>query len=263
MANSSGFVSYFGTELRRHRERMGWPREQLAERVPWSVWTVASVEQGRRKPPPGLGEHADALFNLPGVMAELSKKAQDDSSPFGDFVDPEQRALSIRLFDMRVVPGLLQTPAYARALNQMPGRELPPQELDGVVRRRMERQQILDRENAPTLHTVIDEAVLCRRIGDCQVMREQLAALCRSRPNVTVQVLPFSAGSHDAVTGPITLMRLPDEPDVAYADGWPEGQLIDTPAEVFRAQQAFEQVATLALPPDLTREMIQAYLEEE
>ncbi|MEV5707747.1 helix-turn-helix transcriptional regulator [Actinoallomurus sp. NPDC052274] len=262
MTNSSGFVSYFGTELRRHRERMGWPREQLAERVPWSVWTVASVEQGRRKPPPGLGEHADALFNLPGVMAELSKKAQEDSSRFGDFVDLEQRALLVKLFDMRVVPGLLQTPAYARALNQLPGRTLSPQELDRVVRMRIDRQRLLDRDNAPTLHAVIDEAVLCRRIGDCQVMREQLASLCRPRPNVMVQVLPFSAGSHDGIVGPITIIRLPDEPDVAYADGWPEGRLIDTPAEVIRAQQAFEQIAALALPPDLTREMIQAYLEE-
>ncbi|GAB3960567.1 hypothetical protein GCM10029978_010190 [Actinoallomurus acanthiterrae] len=195
-------------------------------------------------------------------MTELAKKAQDDSSRFGDFVDLEQRALSVRLFDGRVVPGLLQTPAYARAINQVPGRAIAPEELDRVVRMRMERQRILDRENPPALHVVIDEAVLCRRIGDYGVMREQLASLCEARPNVTIQVLPFSAGNHDAMVGPITIMRLPDEPDVAYADAWPEGQIIDTPAEVFRAQQAFEQIATLALPPDLSKEMIQAYLEE-
>ncbi|MEV5707775.1 Scr1 family TA system antitoxin-like transcriptional regulator [Actinoallomurus sp. NPDC052274] len=153
MANSSGFVSYFGTELRRHRERMGWPREQLAERVPWSVWTVASVEQGRRKPPPGLGEHADALFNLPGVMTELSKKAQDDSSPFGDRVELEQRADSIYEYDMRLVPGLLQTEAYARAVHEARRRLLSSEEIEHRVKLRLARQEIFAREPPPTNQT--------------------------------------------------------------------------------------------------------------
>ncbi|MCO5968108.1 helix-turn-helix domain-containing protein [Actinoallomurus soli] len=262
MTNSSGFVAYFGTELRRHRERLGWPREQLAERVPWSVWTVASVEQGRRKPPPGLGEHADALFNLPGVMTELSKKAQDDNTSFSDLVELEQRVSGICEYDMRLVSGLLQTRSYARAVNQVPGNGLSPQEIDHLVDKRMKRQEILSCRPAPTFHAIIDEAVLCRRIGDTTVMREQLTALTVPRPNLTLQVLPFSAGAHDAVGGPLLLLSIPDEPEVAYADGWARGQLIDTPAEILRARRSFEQLAALALPPDMSAEMIQAYAEE-
>jgi transcriptional regulator with XRE-family HTH domain len=262
VTTSGGFAPYFGTELRRHRERMGWKREELADRLPWSVWTITSVEQGRRKPPPGLGEHADILFGLPGVMTGLGKQAQDDNTHFGDLVDLQERAISIGLFDMRLVPGLLQTEAYARAVNQVPGRALPPNEIERLVQVRMRRQQIFERANPTRLHAVIDEAVLGRRIGNVQVMRDQFAKLTEPRSSVTVQVLPLSAGTHDSVGGPLTVMRLADEPDLAYADGWARGRLIDTPAEVFRAQQAFEQLTALALPPDMSAEMIQAYAEE-
>lgn len=220
MTTSGGFAPFFGTELRRHRERMGWKREELAERLPWSVWTITSVEQGRRKPPPGLGEHADVLFGLPGVLTALGKQAQVDSTPFGDFVDLQERATSIELFDMRVVPGLLQTEEYVRAINRVPGRDLPWEELDRLVQIRMRRQEILDREQPTSLHAIIDEAVLCRRIGDTDVMRGQLAALIKSRPSVLPQVLPLLTGTHDSLVGPLTIMRLPDEPDVAYADDW-------------------------------------------
>lgn len=229
MANSSGFVSYFGTELRRHRERLGWQRDQLADRVPWSVWTITSLEQGRRKPPPGFGEHVDALFNLPDVMTELAKKAQDDKTPFGDFVDLEQRASSIGLFDNRVVPGLLQTEAYVRAVHEVRRRTLTPDEIERLVQIRLRRQQIFCRKPPPTLHAVIDEAVLCRHVGDATVMREQFGTLVDHRPSVTIQVLPFTAGLHESLGGPLTVMRLPNEPEVAYADGWAGGQIIDTP----------------------------------
>ncbi len=262
MTTSGGFAHYFGTELRRHRERMGWKREELADRLPWSVWTITSIEQGRRKPPPGLGEHADVLFGLPGVMTGLGKQAQEDSTPFGDLVDLQGRATSIELFDMRVVPGLLQTEAYIRAINRVPGRDLPSEELDRLVEIRTRRQEILDRTPPTALHAVIDEAVLCRRIGDANVMRDQLIGLIAPRPCLILQVLPLLAGTHDSLVGPFTIMHLPGEPDVAYADGWAPSQVIDTPAEVFRTQQAFAQLAALALPPDMSAEMISAYAEE-
>jgi len=261
VTTSGGFAPYFGTELRRHRERLGWNREEFSNRLPWSVWTISSVEQGRRKPPPGLGEHADMLFGLPGVMTNLGLKAQDDN-PLVDFVSLEERADSIRVFDMRVVPGLLQTPAYVRAINQVPTWCIPPEELDQLVEKRMQRQEILNRERPTILHAILDEAVLCRRIGSAEVMREQLGALIQPRQNVTVQVLPFTAGQNDAVGGPIRILRLRDEPEIAFADGWARGLIIDTPAEIFRATQAFEHIAGLALTPDMSVEMIQAHMEE-
>jgi hypothetical protein len=126
----------------------------------------------------------------------------------------------------------------------------------------MQRQEILQRSKPPTLHAIVDEAVLCRRIGTAQVMRDQLRSLATSRANVTVQVLPFSTGAHESVGGPLIILQLPGEPAVAYADGWARGQVIDTPAEVLRAQRAFQQLATLALPPDMSAEMIRSYAEE-
>ena len=184
------------------------------------------------------------------------------SGGFAPFVDLEQRSDGVRLYDMRIVPGLLQIEPYARAVNAVPGRPLPPAELDRLIQIRMRRQEILHGERPTTLHAIIDEAVLCRRIGDANVMRDQLLALTTPRPDVVIQVLSFSAGTHDSLVGPLTIMQLPDEPDVAYTDSWATGQVIDTPAEVYRAQKAFEQLAALALPPDMSVEMIQAYVEE-
>lgn len=258
MTTSGGFASYFGSELRRLREHMGWRREDLAERLPWSVWTITSVEQGRRKPPPGLGEHTDAIFGLPEVLTNLSEKARDDRTSFGDLVDFEQRATSVGVFDMRLVPGLLQTVEYVRAVN----RGLSSEELERTVQIRMQRQRILEGERPPALHAIVDEAVLCRRIGDSETMHDQLVALASPRHNVTVQILPFHSGTHDSVGGPLTILSLPDEPDVAYADGWAGGHVVDTPAQVFQAQQAFQQLAALALPPDMSAEMIKAYAED-
>jgi hypothetical protein len=163
---------------------------------------------------------------------------------------------------MRLVPGLLQTEAYARAINREGKRGQAPDEIERLVHMRLQRQQILYRERPPTLHAVIDEAVLYRLIGGREVMRGQLTVLTAQRPHVTVQVLPLSAGAHESIDGPLTLMRLPGEPDVAYADGWARGQVIDTPEEMLRAQQAFEQLATLALPPDMSVDMIEACMEE-
>ncbi|MGH3374046.1 MAG: Scr1 family TA system antitoxin-like transcriptional regulator [Actinoallomurus sp.] len=262
MTTSGGFAPYFGTELRRLRERLGWNREQFSDRLPWSVWTISSVEQGRRKPPPGLGEHADMLFGLPGVMTNLGVKAQDDSSPFGDFVDLEQRSDGVRMYDMRLIPGLLQTEAYARAVNQRQGQYVSPDDLEHAIEMRLQRQRILNGEAPTTLHAILDEAVLCRRIGDAEVMRAQLRALTVRRQHVTIQILPFWAGTNEFVGGPLTLLHIPGEPDVAYADGWAHGLVIDTPAEVLRAERAFEQLAALALPPDMSVEIIQAYVEE-
>jgi hypothetical protein len=262
VTTSGGFAPCFGTELRRHRERLGWKCDDLAERLPWSIWTVRSIEQGRRKPPPGLGEHADALFNLPGVMTSLAEKAREDSSPFGDLVELQERAISISEYDMRLVPGLLQTEAYVRSINQAVNRHLRPEEIERLVEVRIRRQKIFEREQPPTLHAIIDEAVLYRQVGGPGTMRAQLSALVATRPYVTVQVLPLSTGAHQSIDGPLTIMRLPDEPDVAYADGWARGQVIDTPEEVFRAQQAFAQIAALALPPDISAELIEACMEE-
>jgi hypothetical protein len=87
-------------------------------------------------------------------------------------------------------------------------------------------------------------------------MHDQFAALTAPRESVTIQVLPFSAGVHDSLGGPLIILRLPNEPDVVYADGSARGQVVDTQAEVFRAQEAFDQLATLALPPDMSAEVI-------
>lgn len=262
MTTFGGFTRYFGDELRRHRDRMGWTRADLAERMPWSAWTIKSIERGQRKPPPGFGEHCDALFGLPGDMTALAKEAQEDDSPFGDFRDLEHRATSIRIFDARLVPGLLQTEGYARTIQRMRRPSPADAEVERLVQVRLARQQILQREEPPTMHAVLDEAVIARRIGTPEVMHQQLATLLTPSRNVTLQVLLLSAGAHDCADGPLTVLRLPNEPDIAYADGWAGGHLLDTPAEVFRAQQSFEQLAALALPPEMSLATIATYMEK-
>lgn len=256
-AKPASFTVYFGEELARYREARGWSQDEFAEKVGWSVSLVRSIEQGRRKPPYGFGEKSDVLLGLDGRMTGLAKKAREERTQFGDYLDLESRAISIRIVDERAVPGLLQTPEYARAVLEASELDATPEAIEEQVQARVARK-----ENAPPIHAVIDEAVLRRVFGGADVMRAQLHELAAPRPGFTIQVIPFDAGPHPATGGPIRILRVPDEPDVAFADGWTNGEIVDHPDEVLRAQRAFDHACAVALPPQASRKLILAYAEE-
>lgn len=182
------------------------------------------------------------------------------------FIAYAARAVLIREYAAQVVPGLLQTPDYARAVLSVGVTLRDDEHLEERLSARLGRQGRLTApgDDRPELWVVLDEAVLRRPIGGRAVMRAQLAYLLEAaaEPNITIQVLPFEEGEHDVMGGSLTLLELPDGSEVAYTEGAHYGQLIEEPAEVKRCGLAYDRLRAAALPPLMSLDMIRSALED-
>ena len=248
----------FGRQHAKHRRAAGFTQQGMAEVMGYAVKTVQAMEQGLRTPTIDYATRADSVLGLEGVLRNLAELCQADSSPFGSFLEHEQRATLIRTYAPMLVHGLVQTQAYARAVMEATA-EQP--DIDDGLRTRMARQAILDRPDPPRLHVILDESVLWRVIGDDEVLHGQLARLGDLPPSVAVQVLPRTSGAHPGVDGSLTILEFEDETPVINVSGWRHSAIIDAPAEVKTARESFERLAALALPPDLSAEMIEYAME--
>jgi transcriptional regulator with XRE-family HTH domain len=269
-----------GTQLRRLREAAGITREQAGEHIRASHAKISRLELGRV----GFKERdLEDLLTLYGVLdparraglLDLVKPAnvrgwwQQDGdllpSWFEMYLRLEQEASYIRTFQVQFVPGLLQCEEYARRVILAGHGAESSHEVDRRVRLRMNRQKMLVEPGGPQFWAVIDEAALRRPFGGATVMRDQLEYLLEMAelPNVTVQVLPFSAGSHAAAGGPFTLLRFaePDLPDVVYLEQLNSAVYVDKRSDVEDYLGVIEQVSVQALPPAESRTQIREMLE--
>ena len=157
------------------------------------------------------------------------------------------------------IPGLLQTREYAEAVHRASEIQCPEREVQHMVEIRMKRQELLDRDEPPHVWCVIDEAALRRRVGGPDVMREQLRQVLAlsQRPQVTVQVLPFSTGAHAAAVGSFAVLRGPTpELDVVYVDLIGGGLFMEKQQELQRYRLAFEYLSAQALDLESSAEII-------
>lgn len=176
---------------------------------------------------------------------------------FETYMGLEAAASELSMWQPMIVPGLLQTPAYARQVI------LDPSEIERRVQLRMTRQEILDRDSSPRLWVVLDEAVLHRRIGGPEVMRGQLDHLvaCSERPNITIQVFPFSAGSHLAlVGGPVVILGFPDpaDPGMVYLESQTGATYVEEPPEIGRYADILNHLRAASLSATESRDRIAA-----
>jgi hypothetical protein len=172
----------------------------------------------------------------------------------------EAEAESVRWYAPMLVPGLLQTEQYARAVISSGLLIAPPGEVERRVQVKMTRQRVLTRDNPLSLDVILDEAAVLRTIGGAEIMREQLAHLVTmaARPNVTLQVLPLAAGAHPATTGEFTVLSFPDliAPDVVYLENMTSDLYVEQEAEVYRYGLAFDRLRGLALTAGKSAEFI-------
>jgi transcriptional regulator with XRE-family HTH domain len=264
-----------GTQLRRLREAAGISREAAGEAIRASHAKISRLELGRV----GFKERdLEDLLTLYGLhdpaaraaMLDLVKPAnargwwQQDGdllpSWFEMYLRLEQEASYIRTFQVQFVPGLLQSEEYARRVILAGHGAESTFEVDRRVRLRMNRQKMLGEPGGPQFWAVIDEAALRRPYGSREVMRDQLDYILEMTelPNVTVQVLPFSAGSHAAAGGPFTLLRFaePDLPDVVYLEQLNSAVYVDKRSDVEDYLGVIEQVSVQALAPAESRALI-------
>jgi transcriptional regulator with XRE-family HTH domain len=258
------------TELRRAREEAGLTRDQVSVALEMSLSKVVRIESGEVRV---SANDLKALLDLyhvqdPGEVANLLTLARigrerptwqnvyKDVAPprLLEFIELEAAASSTRNFQPLMVPGLLQTKEYARViLGQLNrGRGLTDDRIDSMVEVRMKRQELLERDDAPELFFVLDEAATRRLVGGRGVMRSQLNRLTEvaTRARVTVEVLPFSTGAYPALNGSFVIQEFPDpaDSDVLYQEG-PEGDEIssDNPELISRYRTIFEELRRASL----------------
>ncbi|MEU5051368.1 helix-turn-helix transcriptional regulator [Streptomyces sp. NPDC021096] len=276
MANGSGASGrfgqsklgweFFGSELKRHREAAGLTQQELGRRVICSGSYIGQFETAKRKPQLDMAQRIDVELKTNGLFERMCEELINGSPYAHCFAEAaylEGLAVTIREYAPTFVPGILQTPAYARAVFVGGFPFAPEDDIQARVTARLERARLLDHPTEPLLWAVLDESVIRRKFGSAVVMHEQLThivSLVRRR-RIGVQVLPFEAG-HPVVDGTLTLMTFDDAPPMAYSEGHRTGNLLDDPAMVARCVRSYELATAVALSPAESLSLIQSVAEE-
>jgi transcriptional regulator with XRE-family HTH domain len=262
-----------GAELRRLREAAGLTTDRVAEALECSQSKVSRIETGQVSATPRDVRDMLELYRVDPeqreAMVQIAREARQRGwwQKFVDvpdgvpaYVGLETAASSIDVYMSLIVPALLQTADYARAIIGAVRPDLPRREVDRRVELRMSRQALLDREHPPDLHVLLEEAVLQRPVGGPAVMRAQLRRLLEAteRPTVTIQVLPVAAGAHAGMDGPFTIFAFPApaEPDVVALDSAADALYLEGPEDVRRYRKVFERLLPAALSPAASAELI-------
>ena len=249
-------AAFLGNELRRARVAAGFSsQDALAARLGFDRTVITKAETGLRPPTADVLAAWCMACNLDeeifGRLGTLARRA-DGSVPawFADWArDIEAEAQTLRWFEPLIVPGLLQTEAYARALF-VTRVGLSADEIDSLVAARLARQDVLTREAPPMLWVIVDESVLRRPIGGRGVMAEQVRLLHEAahRPTVRIEVVPTSIGAHDGLSGAFTIADLPGQPGAAaYLEGARKGQVVTGREEVTDLMTCWDTLRSDAL----------------
>ncbi|MCX4790024.1 helix-turn-helix domain-containing protein [Streptomyces sp. NBC_01221] len=249
---SSDSLKAFGEVLKAFRKRARLTQEQFAPRVRYSVPTVASIEQGRRFPPADFVDRAeevlDAFGALRGAARHLSRRP-GLASWFRQWAQLEAEAVALYTYECRLIPGLLQTEAYARNLFS---ERLPPlgdDQIEARLSARTDRQRILTERPNTAYSFIVEEHVFLRETGGPEASAElidHVLKLARFR-NIEVQVMPQARGSHAGIDGPMQLLETPDNRWFGYCEGQESGQFISDLKVVSMLQIRYARMRSQAL----------------
>ncbi|WP_217140385.1 helix-turn-helix transcriptional regulator [Streptomyces sp. AC627_RSS907] len=266
-----------GVQLAGFREDAGLSQEQAARELGFSAAKLSRIESGKGRRPPtetdvrallkryGTGAYeVSVLLKLlrragePGWWQRYDKRLMPEW--FDRLVGLQEAAATIRTFEIQYVPGLLQTPEYARAVVERGLPNAPAGEVGRRVDLRVRRTKLLDRADAPQLWAVIDESVLLRVLGSREVMRDQLAHLVdmAKRPQVTLQIVPLDATNASAPAIPVTYLRFGggDLPDVVYLEHIRSANFLEDRDETEEYRVALDRLADEALTPRESVELL-------
>jgi transcriptional regulator with XRE-family HTH domain len=263
---SSSPRALLGAELRHVRERKGLSQEALGLKLFVSGTFIGQLEAGTRRLRPDMAPMLDEVLGTDGFFERNCKASNKSKYPehFAEAAEAEAQATAIRQYAPLLIPGLLQTPGYARAVCRAYQPTAPEEKIEELVAARMERTRLLDDPTEPLLWAVIDEAALRRTTGGPEVMREALRHIADlgHRGRAIVQVLPFAAGAHAAMEGSIKLMDFEDAPPLVYFEGVGTGRLEDDPAAVRHQRFTYELLMACALSPQKSLALIEAMAQD-
>ncbi|HEY1627611.1 MAG TPA: Scr1 family TA system antitoxin-like transcriptional regulator [Streptosporangiaceae bacterium] len=265
-------LSAFAEELKAARQQAGWSSDDLAAKIGFSPSLVRMVESGNRSAQADFARQCDKVFMTagyredsdgsvtPGTFMRLEARLRDLPFPssYRPFVPYEKGARVLRIFEHSLVTGLFQTEAYARAvLSKRPNTS--DDAIENLVTLRLARQEILSREDPPLVYLLMDESVLHRPVGSADVMYAQLRHLAdvAARPNVSIQVLPYSAGAHIGLLGAFTIAEAPDMSATVYLEHSADGHTLENKADRMAQVIAnFDSLRGDALTVGASREQI-------
>ncbi|GAB2730665.1 helix-turn-helix domain-containing protein [Streptomyces bullii] len=267
-----------GAELRALRTSAGLTSGEAARLVGWHQSKVSRIETGTSGVKPAdvrllLDAYGVSDSQLRELLMMLA--GSDDTGgrhhwwhayrgvlppTYRDFISLESQASAMRTLETTVVPGLLQTPEYARAVTRAAVEGLSEERLDTLVEVRLARQDVLRADRPLVLNAVLDEAVLRREVGGPGVMARQLTRLVEAArlPQVRLQVLPFAAGAHIGVTGPFVIFSFSNtsDLDVVVLDHLTSSLYLERKEDLQAYTEAFNALQIHALSPEESLDFI-------
>ncbi|OXS32890.1 helix-turn-helix domain-containing protein [Streptomyces sp. XY006] len=263
---SSSPRALLGAELRHAREKAGLSQEELGQRLFVSGSFIGQLEAGTRRMQREYARLLDEALRTEDFFQRHCGAAAKSRYPehFAEAAEAEAEATEIREYAPLLIPGLLQTPAYARAVCRAYQPTAPEEKIEELVTARIERARLLDHPTEPLLWAVLDESALRRVTGGPGVMAEALRHIADlgRRGRAIVQVLPFDAGAHPAMEGSVKLMDFEDAPPLVYFEGVGTGRLDDDPAVVKHQKFTYQLLTACALSPKNSLAVIEAMAED-
>ncbi|MEU6315908.1 helix-turn-helix transcriptional regulator [Streptomyces sp. NPDC047014] len=256
----------YGDRLRRSREARGWSQDELAVSMGYSSQHISAVETARKPPTSRFSRKADAVFGTAGTAESFERESRRIKQGvllegFPEYVGCEGRAVEIRLYNIGIVPGLLQTPEYARVLadSAVQRGAISQGQADERVAFLAERQSALVRPRPPMVFVTMDESCIRRPIGGSAVMDAQLRRLVEfaSLPHVLLQVAPYEIGERRPFDLPVNLLTLSDRSVLCYAESQTQGHLERESMAVLPTLTAYHQLQGEALSPAASVAMIE------
>ncbi|GAA1255483.1 helix-turn-helix transcriptional regulator [Sphaerisporangium rubeum] len=248
-----------GAEMRKHRNRANITQDRLAGVIQFSQSLIGFIERGERNPSHNFMQRYDDAVGAGGDLVRLWADLTQGASPrwFRDWLDVEKEAHTLHSWEPLVVPGLLQTEAYARAvIRGEPG--ITDEQVHTAVQARMKRQTVLSRANPPMLRVVLDEGVLRRPIGGTDIMSRQLQHLMDivDSHRITIQVVPLALGATTGVSGAFILAQLRGRTDTVYIESATHGHVTNQPDDVEAIRARYDQIRAEAHPQHVSISLI-------
>ncbi|MEU3502294.1 DUF5753 domain-containing protein [Streptomyces hundungensis] len=256
----------YGARLRRLREARDWTQDHLGDRMDYSSVHISAVETGRKPPTLRFSRSADRVFGLEGSADAFEREYRQVRQGsllegFPEYVKYEGRAVELRLYEIGIIPGLLQTPEYARVLADSAVRRgaITPEQAADRVAFLAERQAALMRPRPPMIFVAMDESCIRRTVGGASVMGAQLARLVEfaESPNTLLQVVPYDIGERRTFDLPVNLLTLSDRTVVCYAESQAQGNLDRESASVEPMLTAYHQLQAESLSQAASVAMIE------
>ena len=260
-----------GALLRKLRTEKGLTVEQVAQRLMFSMSKLSRMETGHSVATP---RDVRDLCDLYGVTDEAEREhlmalaregkqtgwwQSHDLDYFATYVGLEAEAVRIKYYQSAIVPGLLQTADYARAMHEAGIPKIAPERINELIEVRLTRQRLLSQDPPVRLDVILDEAVLHRKVGGPAVMRAQLDRIIQvsKHSTVTAQVIPYGAGAHPAMDSTFNILEFAGSvPSVVYVEGLVGWIYVERPPDIIRYQQVFDHLRTVALTPQESCELL-------